>query len=220
MQRGYFMTGTDTNIGKTWATVALMRRWRRQGLTVAGMKPVAAGCQWQDGGYKNQDALLIQAETRPIMDYSQVNPYAFAAPISPHLACGDIDVDLHKLAAMASHLQDQAERIVVEGAGGWLSPISQKYANADLAIALQLPVVLVVGVKLGCLNHARLSYQAIKLSGVVCAGWVAVQIDPEMAEFAANLTFLTQQLATPLLAVLPHSPTADFDYLASRFIEI
>ncbi len=162
MRTGFFITGTDTDVGKTWVTVALMRRFRRQGFAVAGMKPVAAGCDWREGRLKNQDALLIQENSKPALAYEQVNPYAFERPVSPHLACGGVDVRLDLILDVFKGMQKNADRVLVEGAGGWLSPLGMAFDNADLAVALQIPVILVVGIRLGCINHARLTFQAIR----------------------------------------------------------
>ncbi|MDD1620827.1 MAG: dethiobiotin synthase, partial [Methylococcaceae bacterium] len=141
MKAGFFVTGTDTDVGKTWVTLALMSRFRRQGFTVAGMKPVAAGCDWLDGRLKNQDALLIQENSEPGLEYEQVNPYAFELPVSPHLACGDIEVGMDAILSAFDELKKKTDVVLVEGAGGWLSPLSLIFDNADLAAAMQLPVI-------------------------------------------------------------------------------
>lgn len=218
MTGGFFITGTDTNIGKTWTTLALMRMFQQRGLQVTGLKPVAAGCEWLDSAWKNQDALLLQQHASRFMDYAWVNPYAFAMPVSPHLACGDVDVKMEVLLQAYAELQKQSDVVLVEGAGGWLSPLSPELNNADLAIALQLPVIMVVGMRLGCINHARLTYQAIQLAAVECAGWVAVQIDADMQSLVGNLTYLQHCLDTPFLGFLPFSVVADFDYLAKHLV--
>jgi dethiobiotin synthetase len=217
MIAGFFVTGTDTDVGKTWATIALMRGLQGQGLQVVGMKPVAAGCVWQDGQLKNADALLMQANASIDLDYAMINPYAFEPAVSPHLACGEVVVELPVLIDRFKQLQQWADLVVVEGAGGWYSPLSAEFDNADLAQALALPVILVVGVRLGCINHARLTLNAIQQANLSCVGWVAVQIDPLMQGFEANLVYLQQQLDVPLLAILPHIQTPDFEYLSQQF---
>lgn len=217
MTAGFFITGTDTDVGKTWATIALMRALQRQGLQVAAMKPVAAGCVWQHGQLKNADALLMQAYASMDLNYAMINPYAFEAAISPHLACGEVVVELSVLLEQLSHLQQLADLVVVEGAGGWYSPLSGELDNADLAKVLGFPVILVVGLRLGCINHARLTLKAIQQANLSCAGWVAVQIDPMMQAFEANLVYLQQQLDAPLLAVLPHIKHQDFEFLSQQF---
>ncbi len=217
MTAGFFVTGTDTDVGKTWATIALMRGLQRQGLQVAGMKPVAAGCVWQDRQLKNADALLMQANASMDLDYIMINPYAFEPAVSPHLACGEVVVELPVLVDRFKQLQQLADLVVVEGAGGWYSPMSAEFDNADLAQALGLSVILVVGLRLGCINHARLTLKAIQQAKLSCLGWVAVEIDPLMQGFQANLAYLQQQLDVPLLAVLPHIQTPDFEFLSQQF---
>jgi dethiobiotin synthetase len=217
MGQGFFITGTDTNIGKTWTTIALMSHFRQAGLQVAGMKPVAAGCAWQAGRLVNEDALLMQTHGMAGLAYEQINPYAFAAAVSPHLAAEGVEVQLDTLLATYRNLAARADVVLVEGAGGWLSPLSQTLDNAGLAQVLQLPVLLVVGLRLGCINQARLSMQAIQHSGLRCAGWIAVSLEADMPGQQGNVAFLQQQLAAPLLAVLPHLPAENFDLLAAQF---
>ncbi len=214
MPAGFFITGTDTDVGKTWVTIALLRRFSRQGIKAVGFKPVAAGCVRQEGRWVNQDALLIQEHSSIQLDYKIINPYAFAAPLSPHIACGDVLVNLETIQAAFMQINLSAECVLVEGAGGWLSPLSREMDNAYLAKILALPVIVVVGMRLGCINHARLTVQAIREAGLPCAGWVAVEIVPEFAGFQGALEFLQKSLNTPLLGVLPHLPVADFDLLA------
>ena len=218
MSSGFFITGTDTDVGKTQVTIALMRKFRRQGKVVVGMKPVAAGCQWRDGRLKNADAELIQQNAGLELAYQQVNPYAFALPVSPHLACGDTCVNLTTILAASRQLQNQADILMVEGAGGWLSPLSRELDNADLARVLGLPVILVVAMRLGCINQARLSCQSIHLAGVVCAGWVAVEIESGRLDLQANLDYLQTRLDMPFLGLMPYQAVADYDALSSCFL--
>jgi dethiobiotin synthetase len=217
MGRGFFITGTDTDVGKTWVSVALLRYFRHQGYSVAGMKPVAAGCQWRDGRLFNQDALLLQANASPLPVYQQVNPYAFEAAVSPHLAAAGVEVRLETILAAYSELAANADVVLVEGAGGWLSPLAEGLDNAGLAEALQLPVILVVGLRLGCINQARLSFGAIQQSSLRCAGWVAVTLDTGMQQIQGHIDYISQSLDAPLLAVLPYTEVADFDLLAAQF---
>jgi len=214
---GFFVTGTDTDVGKTWATIALMRYLQGQGLQIVGMKPVAAGCVWQDGQLKNADALLMQANASINLDYPMINPYAFELAVSPHLACGDVRVELPMLVDQFKALEQLADLVVIEGAGGWYSPLSAEFDNADLAQVLDLPVILVVGLRLGCINHALLSLKAIQQSNLHCVAWIAVQIDPFMQAFHENLDYLRQQLDVPLLAVLPHIEAPNFEFLSQQF---
>lgn len=216
MAKGFFITGTDTNAGKTWATLAMMHALQMQGYCVAGYKPVAAGCDWEQGGWKNQDAVLLQTHASVALNYRQINPYAFQQPVSPHIACANTEVDMAVLQQGFLALNEQCDCVLVEGAGGWLSPLSRRFDNADLAQELQLPVVMVVGMRLGCINHARLTYRAIEQSELLCTGWLAVQLEPAMAEFDANVAYLRDCLAAPLLGVLPYQSKPDFATLAAQ----
>ncbi len=215
MKMAYFVTGTDTDIGKTWASAALLRRFRREGYSVAGMKPVAAGCERRGGKLQNQDALLLMQNASVDLEYELVNPYAFEQPVSPHLACDGEHVEPAKILTAFGALQQRAQVVLVEGAGGWYSPMSLTLDNGGLAQILGLPVLVVVGIRLGCLNHARLTVQAVAESGLRCAGWVAVQIVENMPYFAENVAYLQGALRAPFLGVLPYSEICDFEFLSS-----
>jgi len=216
MGKGYFITGTDTNVGKTWATIALMRYFKSRGASVAGMKPVASGCVMQDGQLKNADALLIQENASLRIDYDLINPYAYEPPVSPHIAGVNNPVDIDRLAAKFELVKTLADVVVVEGAGGWYTPLNEREAVSDLAIALALPVIMVVAVRLGCINHARLTYQAIKQSGVNCAGWIAVCTDPGLLSRGENIQTIKNALDTPLLGVLPYREVANFNFFSEQ----
>lgn len=215
MSQGYFITGTDTDAGKTWATLALMEYFKQQGKTVVGMKPVAAGCVWQDGQLKNEDALLIQAHASVAVAYELVNPYAYQQPVSPHIAGRDNPVMLDEVLAKFDVLKQQAEIVLVEGAGGWLAPINNHQDISDLAKRLALPVVMVVALRLGCINHAKLTYQAIKQTGVPCAGWIATCTDADMLVREENIHTLQAAFGAPLLGVIPFTKEPDFIELAT-----
>lgn len=214
MASGYFITGTDTGVGKTWVSVALLRYFSLRGETVIGMKPVAAGCEWIDGQLKNSDALLLQQYSSVALNYQQINPYAYEQPVSPHIAGVDDPVDLAVIQRQFASLQAMADTLIVEGAGGWYSPLSANIDNAALAKALGLPVILVVAMRLGCINHARLSLQAIQQAGVVCAGWIPVSNTPEMPAFGANLDYLANELDVPVVGQIPYMQTFQVDFLA------
>ncbi len=216
MEKAYFITGTDTNVGKTWATIALMRYFKNQGKSVVGMKPVASGCFMQDGQLKNEDALLIQKHASLPVDYGLVNPYAYGQPVSPHIAGIKNPVKLDLLLSAFNHLATLAEVVIVEGAGGWYCPLNEREAISDLAQCLAVPVILVVAIRLGCINHARLTYQAMKCSGVSCAGWIAVGTDPAMLCGDQNIVTLKGLLDMPLLGVLPYQEVADFEFLSGQ----
>lgn len=216
MERGYFITGTDTNVGKTWATIALMRYFKNQGKSVAGMKPVASGCVMQNGQLKNADALLMQENASVPVDYDLINPYAYEPPVSPHIAGVNNPVELDQLIAGFDLLKTLADVVVVEGAGGWYTPLNEQEANSDFAIALALPAIMVVAIRLGCINHARLTYQAIKQSGVDCAGWIGVCTAPELLSRDENINTIKATMDAPLLGVLPYMEVPDFDFFSER----
>ena len=218
MEQGYFITGTDTNAGKTWATIALMRYFKQQGKTVVGMKPVAAGCTMQNGQLKNEDALLIQENASLQIDYGLINPYAYELPVSPHIAGINNPVNLPKIVEKFNSLKTLAEIVLIEGAGGWYATLNDHEDISDLAKALGLPVILVVAIRLGCINHAKLTWQAIHYSGLICAGWIAVCVDPDMLKPDENIGTIKTALNVPLLGVLPYLESADFDLLAGKLV--
>ncbi len=215
MSTHYFITGTDTCVGKTWATVALMHRLRQLGKTVVGMKPVASGCTLSAGQLLNEDALMLQAAASVAVPYSLVNPYAYLEAVSPHLAGRQNPLKMDRVLACYAQLHALADGVLVEGAGGWLSPVNADEDNSDLAQALGLPVILVVGIRLGCINHAKLTAQAITAKGLHCAGWLASCIEPNLPYQQENIETVQAALAAPLLGVLPYQAVADFTGLAS-----
>lgn len=204
MQRHLFVTGTDTEVGKTRISVGLVKVLQQQGYSVAAMKPVASGCEWQDGQLQNEDALALSQQADIKLPYSQVNPYAFEPAIAPHLAADQVgqSISLDLIETNFAAMKLQADAIVVEGAGGWLVPLNDQKTIADLAKALQIPVVLVVAIKLGCINHALLTVQAIATSGLKLEGWVANDFlqDPQST---AIIQSLTQRIAAPCLGIVP-----------------
>ena len=216
MTQGYFITGTDTDAGKTCATIALMRYFKRQGKTVLGMKPVASGCTLHAGELKNADTLLIQGNASIAVDYQLINPYAYELPVSPHIAGVHNPVELATIVERFNSLKALADVIIVEGAGGWYAPLNAQDDISDLAKALALPVILVVGLRLGCINHAKLSYQAIQLSGIACVGWIAVCVDPDLLNRDENIQAITAALPVPLLGILPYQEQLDFELLADQ----
>lgn len=204
--RGLFVTGTDTEVGKTVVACALVRGLVANAARVAVMKPIAAGASRTPEGLRNDDALaLIAACGRPL-PYAAVNPYCLESPVSPHIAAEEakIRIDIDLIAHEYRQLAADADWVVVEGAGGWLAPISPAQTMADLALSLRLPVVLVVGVKLGCLNHAQLSQRAIRACGVRSAGWIGNLVEPHMQRVPENLATLERVLGEPALAIVPY----------------
>lgn len=194
--RGVFVTGTDTGIGKTVVAAALIRALAREGLRVIGMKPVAAGAQTTRDGLRNEDALALASASDLAAPYECINPYCLAAPVSPHIAAADegITIDTQLIRSRFESLLQLADFVVVEGAGGWLTPISETQTMADVAGALELPVLLVVGLRLGCLNHSLLTKRAIDASGLRFAGWIANRIDPHFTRAADNVGALERML--------------------------
>lgn len=217
MAHAYFVTGTDTDAGKTSVAAGLLYAAKQQQLSTLAMKPVASGCAETEHGLRNSDALALMAQSTVQLPYSQVNPYAFVPAIAPHIAAEEAGVelcvtDLYQAAQVV--LQQHADFTLIEGAGGWRVPISATEFLSDLAIALKLPVILVVGVKLGCINHALLTAQAIINDGLKLAGWVANVVDPHCARLAENLVTLKQQMPAPCLAEVPYLPLASAEAVA------
>jgi len=203
MQPGYFITGTDTGVGKTLIACALLHAFARSGKSVVGMKPVAAGCD----ALLCEDVAALRAASTVDAPREWVNPYALPAPVAPHLAAQQAGIAL-EIAPMLNafrQLQALADVVIVEGVGGWLVPFNATQSSADLAQQLGLPVILVVGMRLGCLNHALLTAQAIRAQGLQLAGWVANRIDPEMALCDENVQALQARLDAPLLGSVPHN---------------
>ena len=208
--RGIFVTGTDTGVGKTVVACALVRGLREGGARVAVMKPVASGAFRTPEGLRNTDALALMEAAGPERSdtYDEVNPYCFEPAISPHIAAREagIDVDTSMIRQKYDRLSAGADWVVVEGAGGWYAPINEHQTMADLAWALSIPALMVVGLKLGCLNHAQLTRLGVESHGVRLAGWVVSGIDRHMTRVEANLETLERLFGEPPLAVVPHLP--------------
>lgn len=219
--RGLFVTGTDTGVGKTRAAAGLIVALRRCGWRVAGMKPVASGCETTPGGLRNADALALQAASGLDLPYEWVNPYAFAPAIAPHIAAAEVGrlIRFAVITEAFERLARKADCTVVEGVGGWRVPLGPDGDVAALARRLQLPVVLVVGLRLGCLNHAALTADAIRRSGLALLGWVASAVDGNLARLQENLAALADVLPEPCLGILPHQPLADADDIAGEFAQ-
>jgi dethiobiotin synthetase len=204
----FFITGTDTGVGKTEVALALMAALQARGLRVTGMKPVAAGGSATSAGFRNDDAVRLRRQSSVSVAYELVNPYVFALPIAPHLAAAaaaaaGVVIDMEHIKRCYAALAAQSDAVVVEGAGGWRVPLDEQRSMTDLVAALELPVILVVGLRLGCLNHALLTAEAIARCGIRLAGWVANGIDPGFAYRAENVAYLERHLAAPLLGVIP-----------------
>ena len=204
---GYFITGTDTGVGKTVVTLAVMELLKRRGFEVAGMKPVASGCDHGEHGLRNGDAVQIMQACSSGLSYSQINPYAFEPAIAPHIAAARSGktIRIKKIVSLCRDLEETAERVVVEGVGGWDVPLGNAAMLPDLACRLGFPVVLVVGLRLGCINHALLTASAIKSTGLEFGGWVANQLQPRLEAKDEIIGTLQQRIDAPLLGVLPWS---------------
>ncbi|MCF6209427.1 MAG: dethiobiotin synthase [Gammaproteobacteria bacterium] len=221
MMAGIFVTGTDTDVGKTHIALGLMAALQQRGLCVAAMKPVSAGCELDgsdgDQGLRNDDALQLSAQSSVAIPYRTLNPYAFEPAIAPHIAAQVVGVtmQLGVLERACAEIENQADVVVVEGAGGWLVPVNARQTLADLAVALRFPVVLVVGIRLGCLNHALLSAESIRARGLTLAGWVANEISTQVVCVEENITALSQRLLAPLLGRIPYDRQAGAERTAA-----
>lgn len=202
--RGIFVAGTDTGVGKTVVSAALIRTLAHSKVRVVGMKPVAAGAEETSAGRRNEDALALAAAANVAAPYRTINPYCLAAPVSPHLAAADegVAIDTHVIRARFEALTQIADFVVVEGAGGWLAPTGEAQTMADVAFALDLPVLLVVGLRLGCLSHGLLTKRAIEASGMRFAGWIGNCIDPDFARAEENIGTLARLLGSAPVALV------------------
>ena len=215
---GVFVTGTDTGCGKTEVSLGLMVAWQANGLKVLGMKPVASGCDPTPAGLRNGDALRLLALGSRAAPYELVNPFAFAPPIAPHIAAREAGIEIETGPILNAYrtLAAGCDLVVVEGVGGWCVPLSTSLSVSDLPKVLDLPVILVVGLKLGCINHALLTVEAIRAQGSPLIGWVANRIDPQMQAADENLETLALRLQAPCLGVVPWLEIPNPNTLAGR----
>lgn len=213
-----FVTGTDTGAGKSIASAALLHALRARGLRAVGMKPVASGCIPTPDGWRNDDALSLQDASDPVPAYDDVNPFALPEPLAPELAAADagVEIGFEPILAAYARLAAQADAVVVEGVGGWAAPLTATLDQVDLVRALDLPVVLVVGLRLGCINHARLTVRAIEADGARLVGWIASDVDPDMARADDNFRLLHARLPVPCWGRLPHRSPPDPAALATH----
>jgi dethiobiotin synthetase len=212
----YYVTGTDTGIGKSVVSAALLRALCARGLRAVGMKPVASGCEATAAGWRNEDALALQQASDPVPAYDDVNPFALPLPLAPELAAAaaGVTLELPPIIAAFQRLRARADAVVVEGVGGWAAPLSASLDQLEVVRALQLPVVMVVGLRLGCINHARLTARAIAADGARLVGWIANEIDPAMACRDENFAILQRVLPVPCWGRLPHAPGAGANEMA------
>jgi dethiobiotin synthetase len=221
MAQAFFITGTDTGVGKTLIATALLRLARDSGLTALGLKPVAAGCALVNGEWMNKDAQQLLRASSGNPDYATVNPVALREPMAPHIAAERENRPL-QAAELVQHCKAQlasADFTVIEGAGGWLVPLNARETMADIAVGIGCPVILVTGLRLGCINHTLLTAAAIAAAGLPLAGWVANQIDPDMAVADANIETLRERLNAPLLGCVPYLATQS-PMLAAKYLAL
>jgi dethiobiotin synthetase len=216
MTPAWFITGTDTGVGKTRIAAALCYALAAQGISVAAMKPIASGCSLTPQGLRNDDALALLAAMNVGARYSDVNPYAFAPAIAPHIAAQEagIRIEFDVLDRAFERLKMQSQAMIVEGAGGWLAPLDATRGFADLAAHWQMDVVLVVGMRLGCLNHALLTAESIERRGLRLCGWVANSIDPDFERLAQNVASLQTRLRAPCLGNFSFDPRSPLQSIA------
>lgn len=203
---GFFVAGTDTDVGKTFVSQALLLSAINKGRSCIAFKPVSAGCVNTVNGLRNEDALILRSLSTFDLAYEDVNPIAFEDPVAPHLAAKKVGINIKMSSIVEGYnklLARDADVLLVEGAGGWRLPLGDRAYLSDFVIQQQLPVILVVGLKLGCLNHALLTAQTIEGDGLELAGWVANQVDPHMSYLEENVEDLKQQLDAPCLGVIP-----------------
>lgn len=213
----YYITGTDTGIGKSVASAALLHALRARGRRAAGMKPVASGCELTADGWRNDDALLLQRASDPTPAYSDVNPFALPHPLAPELAAADagVVIELQPIIEAHARLAAVCDAMVIEGVGGWAAPLTTSLDQLDVVRALELPVVMVVGLRLGCINHARLTARAIAKDGAQLVGWIASGIDPAMARSDDNFAILQRVLPVPCWGRLPFMAAPDAKILSA-----
>ena len=214
---GFFVTGTDTGVGKTLVACALLHAFAAADRRVVGMKPVAAGAEQGAGGLVNADVRFLRGASSIDAPLALINPYCFMSPVAPHIAAAQagVTIDLTRIAQAFAQLAASADVVIVEGVGGFCVPLNRDEDAADLARQLGLPVILVVGLRLGCLNHALLTAQAIRGCGLRLAGWVANRIDPAMAVAEENVRALTERLAAPLVAEIEFTAAPDLARIAA-----
>jgi dethiobiotin synthetase len=216
MSKAYFITGTGTDVGKTLVATGLLAAAAQQGMSTVGLKPVAAGCTMTAEGLRNNDALQLLSHTSLSVSYEQVNPVALAPAIAPHIAAAEAGRRLNAdrlVGICRGVMMQRPDFTVIEGAGGWRVPLNERETFADLAKILQLPVILVVGMELGCINQAILTAEAIRHDGLAIAGWVANRVSADMTHYDENLATLQRWIPAPLLADIPFIPSADVEQI-------
>ncbi len=217
-----FVTGTDTGVGKTLVSCALLQAFQKQDYATAALKPIASGGIETSEGFCNEDVLMLSQNATLKLPYDTMNPYLFSDPVAPHIAAQKKQKPItlsELLLKCEAGLNSDVDRIIVEGCGGWLVPINAQETFANFVAELKLPVVIVVGMRLGCINHTLLTFQSIKSYGLPVLGWVANCIDPEMLVLKENIETLTEYLQMPPLAILPYQPEVNIKTLGDYFLD-
>ncbi len=219
--RGWFIAGTDTGVGKTTVATVLLAGLTRRGYRAAGMKPVASGCRQTDDGLRSEDAEKLMAASAVESDYSDVNPYAFEPAIAPHVAAkrAGVDIQLDTVRAHYRRLAAQADWLVVEGAGGWYVPLNSTHFMSDVARALGLPVIVVVGLRLGCISHALLTTAAIRADGLPLAGWVGNRVDVSFDTAAESVATLEERLDARCIGIMPNVPNGETTVMSEELLD-
>lgn len=221
MARGFFITGTDTDVGKTTVALGLMAAFQQKGFTVAAMKPVSAGCVQTENGLRNDDALKLMQQADVDLPYETINPYAFEPAIAPHIAAADVNVEMSIDIIVDAYkvIADKVDVVIVEGAGGWLVPFNETQTMADVAIQLALPIINIAGIRLGCLNHTLLTTQSISLNSLPLAGWIANHISEKTSRDDENIKTLQDRLSSPCLGNVPYLENSNSETV-SKFLTI
>jgi dethiobiotin synthetase len=222
IKKRYFVTGTDTDCGKTLISAALLHKAKEQGLKTLGLKPLAAGAEMLDGELRNDDALQLMAQSSVELTYEQVNPILLEEAIAPSIAAerAGRSLDLSRISGlMRGALMMPNQFCIIEGAGGWYVPLNNRNMLSELAADMELPVILVVGMKLGCINHALLTYQAIQQKNIKVAGWVCNQVDKDMAVLDENIATLKRYITAPYLGSVPYIENASAEQV-SEYLEL
>ena len=219
MTQQFFITGTNTEIGKTWMTATLLTGLKEAGYSTLGLKPIASGCESTKDGLRNEDALCLQTHSTVSLPYQLINPFSFEAPAAPHLLAQKENVDLsveQLLQRCNTALSESVDYLLVEGVGGWQVPLNNHEMLGDFAMALGFPVILVVGMTLGCLNHALLTVESIRQTQLPIAGWIANRVDKDMLFFDENLQTLKDRIHAPCLGVVPYQESFDPSAMAKN----
>jgi dethiobiotin synthetase len=217
--QSFFITGTDTNIGKTAITCSLIVRSVEEGFRSGGMKPVAAGCYMEDGYMISDDVKKIIEVSNVDLNIVEINPYSFEAPIAPHISFKSNEIDIKLIKKYLRSFENKVDYLFIEGVGGYAVPLTETFTTADLVESLEIPIILVVGMKLGCINHTLLTVESILNKKQKLCGWVANRIDEHMQAYEENFSFLKKNIMAPCLGEVPYFK--DFDpYKASKFIDI